>query len=270
MRFVPMVRRAVWSAMLCMLCLLPIAVKAEPSVDEIVRRANQASYYAGADGRARVSMTIVDASGSTQQRRFHMLRLNGTGGEQRYLVVFERPAELRRTVLLVHKHKQGDDDRWLFMPALDLVKRIAAGDKRTSFVGSHVLYEDVSGRDPAEDSHTLVGRTAKSWIVRGTPKDPDTVEFHHYEAHVDRATFLPRQIRYFDKQGKTLRTLEAKGMQVIDGHPTVTRLEVTDALRGGKTTVTFSAVAYGVGLTEGVFSERSLRTPPHPNAFSKR
>lgn len=264
------------SALVALVWLMPVggslaASPQSPSVEEIVKRANLASHYAGADGRARVTMEITDASGRQQERRFYMLRKNvDAGGEQQYLVVFERPAELRQTVYLVHKHGQRDDDRWLFMPALDLVKRIAAGDRRTSFVGSHVLYEDVSGRDPSEDNHELVRTTDKSFVVRGTPKQASKVEFHHYEAHIDRSTFLPRQIRYFDARGNTLRTLEAKAMQVIDGHPTVTQLEVTDAVRGGRTTVTFAAVAYDVGLSDGLFTERALRSPPHPSALSKR
>ncbi len=236
---------------------------AVPDVAQIVNRANQAAYYAGADGRAKVSMTIADASGRTQQRRFSILRRNtGASGQQKYLVVFERPAELRKTVFLVHKNPSSDDFRWLFMPALDLVKRIGAGDKRTSFVGSHFLYEDVSGRNPDEDHHSLVGTTGQSFVIRGVPKDPSGVDFHHYVAHIDQATYLPRKIEYFDAKERSQRSIEAKAMQVIGGHPTVTKIEVVDNVRGGKTTITFADVEYDIGVPDDVFTERSLRSPP--------
>lgn len=36
---------------------------ADPTVDEIITKANEAAYYAGTDGQADVKMTIIDAGG---------------------------------------------------------------------------------------------------------------------------------------------------------------------------------------------------------------
>jgi hypothetical protein len=130
-------------------CLLtgPLAAQNLTDVQEIVERANLAAYYAGDDGRARVRMTITDAQGRERIRQFVILRRDiSEGGDQDYALLFERPADVRNTVFIVHKHVGKNDDRWLYLPDLDLVKRIAAGDERTSFVGSHFVYEDVSGR----------------------------------------------------------------------------------------------------------------------------
>ena len=46
-----------------------VAAAAEiPEVEEIVDRANKAAYYAGSDGKAKVSMTITDAQGRVRKR----------------------------------------------------------------------------------------------------------------------------------------------------------------------------------------------------------
>jgi len=93
-------------------------------------------------------MLIVDSNGGKQQRQFTMIRKTvEQGGDQDFLVVFERPAEFKRTAFLVKKHTKSDDDRWLYLPSLDLVKRISSGDKSTSFVGSNFFYEDISARN---------------------------------------------------------------------------------------------------------------------------
>ena len=111
----------------------------------IVEKANLASYYQGADGRAKVNMVITDSLGRKRIREFVTLRFDQEdGGEQKYYVYFDKPADVRKTVFMVWKHPGKDDDRWLYLPALDLVRRIAAGDKRSSFMGSHFLYEDIS------------------------------------------------------------------------------------------------------------------------------
>ena len=93
------------------------------------------------------------------------------------MIFFSRPADVRDTVFRVVKQVNDDDDRWLYLPDLDLVKRISAGDKRTSFVGSHFFYEDVSGRNTELDSYELVSENKDSYVLKGTAKDPGNVEF---------------------------------------------------------------------------------------------
>ena len=63
---------------------------------------------------------------------------------------------------MVYKYPAKDDDRWLFVPAINMVRRIAAQDKRSSFAGSDFTYEDVSGRDIEDDVHTLVKKTSRA------------------------------------------------------------------------------------------------------------
>ncbi|NBC22742.1 MAG: outer membrane lipoprotein-sorting protein, partial [Gammaproteobacteria bacterium] len=154
------------------------------------------------------------------------------------------------------------DDRWLYLPGLDLVKRISAGDKRTSFVGSHYFYEDVSGRLPAADTHELVETTDEHYILKHVPRDPDSVEFAHYTTWIDRATFLPMKIDYTNPAGEVYRRVEAQEVEEFQGHPTVTRTLVSDLAGNGTTEMRFRNIAYDIGLPEEVFSERSLRAPP--------
>lgn len=231
-------------------------------VDEIVRRANNAAYYAGGDGRARVRMTITDASDRSRVRQFTLLRRNvGDGGDQDYAVLFSRPAELRNTVFLVNKHVDGDDDRWLYLPGLDLVRRIAAGDKRTSFVGSHFLYEDISGRRIADDRHELVETTETQYVVRNTPLDPGGQEFESWTVWIDKTTFVPTTMEYVDDTGEVYRRIEALEVQEIDGIPTVTRMRASNLRSGGNTVSEFSDIEYRLGIPADVFTERTMRNP---------
>ena len=54
-----------------------------PGVEEIVDRANKAAYYAGNDGKAKVSMTITDAQGRVRTREFNVLRKDVRSEERR-------------------------------------------------------------------------------------------------------------------------------------------------------------------------------------------
>jgi hypothetical protein len=231
--------------------------------DEIVRRANLASYYAGADGRSEVRMIISDAQDRQQRRQFTVLRRDvEDAGDQQFLVVFSQPSDVRGTVFLVDKHVDRDDDRWLYLPGLDLMKRISAGDKRTSFVGAHYFYEDVSGRGPDEDTHELVETSDQFYVLKHVPADPNSAEFSSYVTWIDRETMLPMKIEYTDSAGKLYRRVDVLDVENIDGHPTVTTSRVSDLVSGGKTDMQFRYIKYDVGLPESVFTERSLRNPP--------
>ncbi|WMS87922.1 outer membrane lipoprotein-sorting protein [Pleionea litopenaei] len=233
------------------------------TADAIVEKANLASYYAGKDGRSDARMKIVDAQGRTQLRQFVILRQDVIDGDdQNFLVVFSRPSDVSGTSFLVNKHPKADDDRWLYLPGLDLVKRISAGDKRTSFVGSHYYYEDVSGRPPSEDIHELTGQDDKFYQLKHRPKNPESVEFKYYTTKIDKETFLPMEIKYFDSSDHLIRSVEVQKVEVIQGFPTVIESKITDHKLNGYTLMQFAFMKYDLGVPESVFSERSLRNPP--------
>ena len=175
---------------------------------------------------------------------------------------FAPEAGSERLRRVINKHLDRDDDRWLYLPGLDLVKRISAGDKRTSFVGAHYFYEDVSGRRSSDDSHELLETTDEYYVLQHAPIDSQSADFVSYTTWIDRETFLPMKIDYQNAAGKTYRRVEVLEVETIEGHPTVVTSRVSDLLGGGKTDMQFRYIGYDIGLPEDVFPERSLRNPP--------
>ncbi|NLF57625.1 MAG: outer membrane lipoprotein-sorting protein [Candidatus Hydrogenedens sp.] len=239
------------------------AQDAAPGVDEIIKKTNHTAYYQGKEGRARVKMTIKDKQGNTREREFTILRKNkdDQDGEQHFYVYFHRPADVREMVFMVWKHVGKDDDRWLYLPALDVVRQIAASDERTSFVGSSFFYEDVSGRGVDEDNHELIETTADYYVIKNTPKNPASAEFDSYTMHIHKATFIPVKVEY-EKGGSVYRVGEALKVEDIQGFKTVTQSRMTDQNTGTETTLEYLKVEYDLGLKDEIFTERFMRRPP--------
>ena len=259
-----------------------------PPVEYIVKNTNRAAYYQGKDGRARVSMTITDAQGRTRQRVFTILRYDeplpekagnepdadiGQApskesqadlhcGDQRIYVYFHLPADVNKMVFMVWKHLQKDDDRWLYLPALDLVKRIAATDKRSSFVGSNFFYEDVSGRNTEADVHELIKTTDDYYVLKNTPKKTEEVEFAYYIMWIHQKTFLPIKIEYYDAKNRIYRVYQALKVETIQGYPTVVQAKMEDLHAQTQTLMAYSDVKYNIDLPADIFTERYLRRPP--------
>ena len=161
------------------------------------------------------------------------------------------------------KYVGKDDDRWLYLPALGHVKRIAASDERTSFVGSDFFYEDVSGRNPEEDDHELIKTDDTYYVVKSTPK-PDNkakVEFDSYTSYIHKATFLPVSMQ-FEQGGKVYREMKVLSVKDIQGYKTTVKNSVKDLSRGSETVLEYTSVKYDIGLPDDVFTERYLRNPP--------
>jgi outer membrane lipoprotein-sorting protein len=273
------VKQLLKTVSLVVLLTAGLSVAEEPAagtmtVDQIVQKANHMAYYQGVDGKARVSMTISDKQGRTRSREFIILRKDQQPDDQdqNYFVYFVEPADVRKMVFMVQKHAamDKDDDRWLYLPNLDLVKRIAAGDKRTSFVGSDFLYEDVSGRSLEEDTHEMIETTDAAYIIKNTPKKPETVEFAYYTVVIDKKTMMPTKMEYYDKSNTLYRVIESQKIEDIPAeengtptvYPTVTLSVVRDLKSGSTTEMKFSAVQYNIGIKDDIFTERYLRRPP--------
>jgi len=257
-----MVRKA-WLFVASSLFLSCIAYSAGLNVGQIVDKANKVAYYEGTDGMAQVNMVITDSQGRKRVRNFTILRRDvKDGGEQKFYVYFYKPEDVRDMVYMVWKHIGKDDDRWLYLPALDLVRRIAATDKRSSFVGSHFVYEDVSGRGINEDTHELVGEEDNCYKIKNVPKNKQYVEFEYYYVWIRKDNFMPIKAEYYGSNGKKYRVIEALKVENIQGYPTITEMKASNLNSGGNTVITYGKIRYDIGLSDDIFTERYLRRPP--------
>ncbi len=246
--------------------LLPLQALAI-SGEEVMKKSQAAFLYPGKDFKARVVMKLVNKDGQARVRELTLLRKN-TGealGEQKYFMYFFQPADVKDMTFMINKYPARDDDRWMFIPAINMVKRIAAQDKRSSFVGSDFTYEDVSGRDIEDDNH-VIEREEKvgnrdCYVVKSTPKGADA-DFGHKITWVDKASFLPLKEEQYDKRGARYKEFIADEVTDVKGFPTVVRRTMRNLQTGHRTEVGYLKTDYNVGLEDSLFSERFLRQPP--------
>lgn len=251
--------------MLTLTAAIAPALAQTPSGEEVIQKELANFYLAGKDFQSKVAMRLVNAQGSTRERAMNMWRINsGTGGDQRYLITFDTPADVRGMGFLVWKYAKKEDDRWLYFPALKAVKRVAADDKRSSFVGSDFTYEDISGRDLDEETHALLKQEnlgdRPAYVVESKPKSAAT--YAKRVSWVDRDRWLPLKEEYYDTEGKLQRTFKADKVEEVGGHWTVTARSMVNAQTGHRSEVVFTSVRYDAGLSDDMFAERSLRNPP--------
>jgi len=243
--------------------LLPVHASAL-TAEEVIKNSQAAFFEAGQDMKARVKMTLMAREGLQRLRDITMLRKNYPAGEQKYFMYFHSPADVAGMTFMVYKYPGRDDDRWLFIPAINLVSRITARDSRSSFVGSDFTYEDVSGRDLSADTHRLLkeeqvnGRQA--YVIESTPRSP--AEYTKKLAWIDQSSFLPLKEEYYDIQQSLYKTFTAEEIKDVQGIATIMKRTMANVKSGHKTETVFERIQYNVGIGDDLFSERYLRRPP--------
>ncbi len=240
---------------------------------EIMAHSQRAYYFAGDDAKGMLTMDLIDRKGNTRQRVLTMLRRNHENSEeQKYFMYFHEPSDVRRLTFMIWKYRERDDDRWIYVPAVDLIRRIAAEDKYSSFVGSDFSYEDISGRDLSEDTHSLLDDETLDdrnvFVIESIPLAP--AAFTRRVSWIDKEHFLPLKIEYYDAQDQLQRIFTANVIEDIAAgegddrrvHPTAMKRTMENVRTGHRTEVTVTSVNYGVGLSDDDFSERHMRRPP--------
>ena len=126
------------------------------------------------------------------------------------------------------------DDQWLYLPALRKTKRIAAGDKSGSFMGSDLNYSDLTTPDLDLYDYTLMKETEvrgkKVWQIKAVPKNKDEAEKSGYSKSVifirqDNYVMI-RAVRWVHKKRRN-KYLDVKKLEKIDGIWVSTEMHVT-------------------------------------------
>ena len=260
------------SLVLCMALGTP-TLGDDLSATQIIENSLLAFYYQADDMKTKATMDLIDKGGGKRTRVMSMLRWDETeGGSQKYFIYFHEPGDVRGLTFMVWKDPEKEDDRWIFIPAVDLIRRIAADDKRSSFVGSDFAYEDISGRNADSETHTLLKEEKLSdrdcYVIQSIPKE--STDYTKRLSWIIKANFLPLKEEYYDVQDQLFRIFTADKVESIsvgDGadklvFPTVTKRTMENVKTGHRTEVTYTSISYNMGIDDKDFSERHMRKPP--------
>ena len=158
--------------------------------------------------KASLELIIYDASGGKIERRFDAESIEVAGDGDRSVNTFTLPADVAGTRLLTWAHGSGDDDQWMYLPALKRVKRISSANKTGSFMGSEFAYEDVGGEEFEEftykylDEVTENGR--KAWKIERISKSPRS-GYGKQIVWFDQEYMARTKIEYYDKKMELLK-----------------------------------------------------------------
>jgi uncharacterized protein len=244
---------------------------APPSGDELARRVNARDDGAAVSRTLR--MELVDKRGQTRTRTTRSYRRD-VGDERRSVLFFVDPTTVKGTAFLTwdYPDPHRDDDQWLYLPALRKSRRIAAGDRGQSFLGTDLSYEDMKNETRlgvADYRWTTQGEERvdghRCWLLEGLARDDATAHALGYGrilVRVDAELAIPRRVEYWDPKGELLKTVDLREIEAIQGIWTPQLVEVRNHQTGHATIFRFEDVDYAHPPPEDLMTEGALRRGP--------
>lgn len=248
-----------------LLCILVFPLQAETPEEKGLAIAVEADRRDGGFDNFKASMTMLlrNKQGEESLRHMDTQVLEVTDDGDKTLIVFDQPRDVKGTALLTFSHKTGDDDQWLFLPALKRVKRIASRNKSGPFMGSEFAYEDLASQEVEKYSYkfirddTLDGR--ETFLIERYPVDKNS-GYTRQLVWVDKAEYRPGKIEFYDRKKTLLKTLVFKGyQQYLDRYWRADEMFMENHQTGKSTLLTWKEYQFRVGLQDSDFTRNSLK-----------
>jgi hypothetical protein len=178
---------------------------------------------------------------------------------------------MRNMAYLVHDHfdPELEDDQWVYTPQRAAPRRIAATNRRESFLGSEFSFEDVKKvfRIEVDDyewervaSREIDGRTIHEVVQRPKSRDlANQLGVSRMRNFIDGRNWVRLKVESDDLAGTPLRTIRIAVVETDDDGPQVAKATAHNLQTGNKTEIVFRDRSYERPIADDLFSLRGLR-----------
>jgi Outer membrane lipoprotein-sorting protein len=217
----------------------------------------------GDDASSRVVMLLQREGNDPRQRILYNYGKDKGHSERWTLLRFVEPQDIDGTGLLTLDFEGDSSDQWLYLPALDRVRRIASSRKGGRFVGSDFFYEDLRDREVAMDQHRLLGNSevggVQTLMLESTPVDPNNSVYTKRVSWVHPEMLLPLRVEFYQRgSDQPVKRLQASKIQKVQGYWTVFESTMQDLRSDHRTTLVIEAIQYDQGLPDEIFTQKGL------------
>ncbi|MHC4426372.1 MAG: outer membrane lipoprotein-sorting protein [Planctomycetota bacterium] len=252
--------------LILILLLSPLVATAQSPEEKglaIAREADNRDNGFG-DFTANMQMILMNKRGQKSERKIRNRTLEVKEDGDKSLTIFDTPRDVKGTAFLNFTHKAGDDDQWLYLPALKRVKRISSRNKSGSFVGSEFAYEDISSQEVEKYTYkwirdeTYEGR--ECFVVEYYPVDKKNSGYTKQVTWLDKKEYRVWKVEYFDRKNSLLKTLTSKDYRkYLDRYWRPDQMYMVNHQSGKSTRLIMSNFKFRTGLKDSDFSQNSLR-----------
>jgi outer membrane lipoprotein-sorting protein len=242
--------------------LIPVASVAAITGREVIEEANNQDM--GRTNHALVEMRLIDADGDESIRTIEQYGKELGDGVSGSVMIFHSPASVEGTRFLTITQEGGADDQWIYLPALRRVRRIAATEGDSEFMGTDFTYSDLAGGDIEDATYRLLREESidgePTYVVECTPVPDSNSNYSRLIQWVSQAKWLPIRVDFYDLDGELLKVNTMTRIEQVQGRWTVINNEMKNVQTGHSTLIAVQRFVYDEQLPDSLFSTNYLRT----------
>jgi outer membrane lipoprotein-sorting protein len=209
-------------------------------------------------------MILINAKGDRSERSLELRVLEGPDAGDKTLLIFKDPPDVRGTTLLTHENRAGDDDQWLYLPALRRSRRIGSSNRASSFVGSELAYEDLAPNEVTKQQYKYLREEKLDgvpvWVIESTPRFKDS-GYSRRELFVRQDNHQMARANHYDRKGQLLKVGHWEGWwKVMDRRWRARSFRMENVQSGKSTMLEVIDVKLGNGYSPSDFSARALES----------
>ncbi|HVZ33031.1 MAG TPA: outer membrane lipoprotein-sorting protein [Polyangiaceae bacterium] len=235
-----------------------------PSAEEVVRKILESDPLGLYGSQIKASAILTDKRGATSELSFTAISKRVEASISESVVRFSAPPDLAGAGFLQIQNRTGDDDRFLFLPALGRTRRISGNLRGSSFMGTDFSFADLDRRDLREGqakslSIEKIGAYS-CYVVDVVPRRDDS-PYSHLEMWVRGDNFLVLRTKMYNLANVHVKTFEAQEIRRVKGNWFVSRSLMTDHRIGHTTLLVLQEIIVNPQIGQDEFSVRALERP---------
>ena len=214
---------------------------------------------------ALVKLELIDAGGSVSERIIEQWSRE-EGGKDASVIVFHSPASVKNSRFLILAEEGKDDAKYIYLPALKKVRRIAASEGDSSFMGTEFTYNDMSDRELDDYDYTLLGEEEVDgricYIVESVPKAGTDSSYFKAVAWIvkDPEILTPVKIDMYEDKDTVIKRFTVAVLENVDGFWIPTEVSMKNLKTGNETVMIQQRLELNTSVNGRLFSTRFLET----------
>ena len=217
------------------------------------------------DSTADLTMKLIyQRSKKVSVRKIKNKILEVRGDGDKSISIFKEPHDVKNTAMLTYSHKSGNDDQWLYLPAIKRVKRISSANKSGSFMGSEFAFEDISSQEVEKYTYKYIKDDKYNgydcFVVQRIP----TYKYSGYSRQlmwIDKKEYRPIKIEFYDRKKDLLKTQTFSNYKRYLGkYWRAEKMLMVNHQNGRSTELIWKNFKFRTGLSSRHFNRNSLKS----------
>jgi len=245
---------------------------AEYSAAEVMRMVDE--RYDGDSSIAEITMVLIDRRDRQRVRDLKLYSID-YGVDTKTLSLFESPADIRGTAYLNFDWKESlrDDDSWLYLPALQRVKRLASSDTSDSFLGSDFTYADINGIEVDWCDYNFINESEivddeECWVIEIIPKPEfkdraeEATGYSKMQSWISKEKLIQIRGQVWELRGNRVKFFTSSEIEQIEGIWTVKRLQAITTRNNRQehaSVLQINSIDYNVSVADELLTTEAMQ-----------